>query len=100
MNPSFLAAASLRLTTRLELSGNRSTMRTSTVCPLPRFVTLAQEPRGNLGCPATNSSLLSRIPLAVNPPFALEEKKQAMPVSFDYRPAREALRLEFPGGIR
>lgn len=81
MNPSFLAAASLRLITRLELSGNRSTIRTSTVCRFARFITRTHEPMGNLGCPATSSSLLSRLPLAVNPPFALEEKKQAVPAS-------------------
>ena len=100
MNPSFLAAASLRLMMRLVLSGNRSTIRTSTVCPLPRSLTLTQEPSGNLGCPATSSSLLSRIPLAVNPPFALEEKKQAMPVSFELSvPARERSDSDFRGAF-
>ena len=54
-----------------------------------RVLTLTQEPRGILGCPATISSPVSRIPLAVDPPFALEEKKRAIRYPSNIGPERE-----------
>ena len=85
MKPSCLAAASLTLMMRRE-TGNRSTIRTSTVFPFAIFVTFTREPNGYVACAATSSPALSRAPLAVRPPPALEVKNEAFPVSLGFVP--------------